>query len=248
MHKVTNGYCEYCNAQESSPGLEYTQNSDGTYTVIGMGTCTDDNIIIGIYNNRDVTSIGDLAFYNRTNIKSVIILDSVVKIGRWAFEDCTSLKSVTIGRGIKDIGDAAFRNCFITDVYISDIVGWCSLEFDFLLWESNPLWYGANLYLNGELVTKLVIPDGVTSIGTQVFGGCNSIKSIVIPDSVIAISSYAFASDSIESVIFENPANWRCIDLYNGDVVEFSRSDLADEENAAECLTSTHYSKYWYRK
>jgi hypothetical protein len=55
------------------------------------------------------------------------------------------------------------------------------------------LCYGADLYLNGELVTELVIHDTVTSIGSSVFYGCASLTKIVIPDSVTHIGGYAFS-------------------------------------------------------
>ena len=47
-------------------------------------------------------------------------------------------------------------------------------------------------YVNGELLTDLIIPDGVTSIGTYQFGGCKSLKSITIPSNVTNIGEEAF--------------------------------------------------------
>ena len=49
-----------------------------------------------------------------------------------------------------------------------------------------------NLYLNGTLITDLVIPDGVTSIGDGAFYGCSGLTSVTIPDSVTSIGDYAF--------------------------------------------------------
>ena len=49
-----------------------------------------------------------------------------------------------------------------------------------------------NLYVNDQLVTEIVIPEGVTSIGNGAFYGCSSLTSITIPDSVTSIGGYAF--------------------------------------------------------
>ena len=54
-------------------------------------------------------------------------------------------------------------------VYITDLEKWC--EFSFGDYSSNPLYYAHNLYLNNQLVTDLVIPDSVTSIGAYAING-----------------------------------------------------------------------------
>ena len=51
------------------------------------------------------------AFYECTNLKSVIIPNSVTSIGKSAFKGCGSLTSVTIGNSVTYIGDDAFYNC-----------------------------------------------------------------------------------------------------------------------------------------
>ena len=47
-----------------SEGLAYASNGDGTCSVIGIGTCTDTDVVIPkTYNGENVTGIGDEAFY-----------------------------------------------------------------------------------------------------------------------------------------------------------------------------------------
>lgn len=58
-----------------------------------------------------VTSIGDCAFYNCSNLTNVTIPDGVKSIGDSAFQACTSLTNVTIGNSVESIGEEAFFAC-----------------------------------------------------------------------------------------------------------------------------------------
>ncbi len=171
-----------------------------------------------------VTSIGSNAFYGCTSLTSVTIGDNVTAIGYRAFENCTSLTSVTIGNSVTSIGDYAFYDCTsLKEVHISDIASWCNISF--VDYDSNPLYNGANLYINGELVTELVIPDTVTKINAHAFRNCTSLTSITIPSSVTSIGHYAFYDcTSLKEVHISDIASWCNISfsdyvtnpLYNG--------------------------------
>ena len=138
-----------------------------------------------------VTSIGKGVFFWCSSLTSITIGGGVTSIGEDAFCWCDLLKSITIPEGVTSIGDSAFNDCSsLKEVHISDIAAWCSIDFEGVF--ANPLLNFAALYLNGELVTSLEIPDGVTSIGNFAFSGCISLTSITIPDGVTSIGEYAF--------------------------------------------------------
>ena len=74
------------------------------------------------------------------------------------------------------IGSYAFSGCSgLEAVYIKDIAKWCEISFGYA---ANPLYNAHSLYLNGELVTDLVIPNSVTSIVRYAFEGCSELKSV----------------------------------------------------------------------
>lgn len=172
---------------------------EGTQVTIKQGTLAiaecafEDCRISSITIPGSVVSIGEWAF-NRCSLTSVSIPNSVTSIEASAFEQ-SGLTSVTFGSGVKSIGDRAFYNCNrLTAVHITDLAAWCNISFGKN--GSQPLFYAHHLYLNGEEIKDLVIPDGVTSIRYQTFDSCSGLTSVSIPNSVTSIGESAFWSCS----------------------------------------------------
>ena len=174
-----------------------------------------------------VKKIGTQAFYCCSKLTSITIPDSVESIERSAFEGCIGLKQVTIGDGVTSIGNSAFYQCIhltsvtigsgVTSIrnsafegcydlnsvhYTGDVAGWCGIKFGSS--DANPLCYAYDLYLNGTLLTELVIPDTVTEINDYAFYGCSSLTSATIPSSVKSIGAWTFCRSKLASITINN--------------------------------------------
>ena len=134
-------------------------------------------------------------YFNGKLVTELVIPDDVKEIKDYAFRYCSALTSITIPNGVTSIGYEAFYGCSgLNEVHINDLSAWCNISFGG--YDANPLSYAENLYLNGELVTDLVIPDDVKEIKDYAFGGCSGLTSITIPNSVTSIGERAFRSCS----------------------------------------------------
>ena len=227
---IGDGAFRYCNS------LTSITVSEGNPVYHSAGNCLIETesktLIVGCKNSiipddDSVTSIGEEAFYDCTNLTSIAIPDNITSIGREAFAWCDSLTSVTIGSGVTSIGSSAFYNCdSLTSVTIGN--GVTSI--------------GSSAFYGCESLTSITIPDSVTSIGGKAFYWCTGLTSVTIGDSVTSIGVYAFAwCDSLTSVVFENPNGWSA-------GATLSATSLSNTATAAWYLCDTYLDYNWTRK
>lgn len=186
-------------AQSGTCGDNLTWDlTDGVLTISGTGS------MWSFYGTSYASTSTAPWYSSRSSISSVVIPEGVTNIGSKAFAGCTGLASITIPNSVTSIEDRAFEDCTgLTSVHISDIAAWCAISFSSD--DANPLYNAHNLYLNGVLVTDLIIPNGITRIKDYTFTGCTSLISLTIPNSVTRIGHYAFEDcSSLTSVTIPN--------------------------------------------
>ncbi len=178
---------------KASVGLEYTL-SGNTYTVKSIGTCKDTNVVIpATYENIPVTAIGNNAFSGLTTLVNITVGEHVNSIGSYAFNNCTSLKNVYLSAAVTNIEANAFNNCSLLDTvhFYGDLRGWLNINFKGD--HSNPLTNQAFLYIAGDIVDDLVMPEDSVAVPQYAFVGCDSLKSVTMGESVKSIEKAAFA-------------------------------------------------------
>ena len=205
-----------------SDGLEFKLNADEkSYSVSGIGTCTDTTVVIPAeYDGLPVTSIYEAAFKDCSGLTNITIPSSVTSISDDAFLCCSSLASITIPDSVTSIGDWAFYFCKnLTSITIpSSVTSIGGFAFgdnltSITVEKGNPVYHSAgNCLIETASKTLIagyknsVIPtDGsVKSIGNAAFIAC-SLTDITIPSSVTSIGFNAFyACRDLTSVTISN--------------------------------------------
>ena len=138
-------------------------------------------------------AIDGYSFGNCTSMRQVTILNCNTAVRAYAFAGTYGMNSIIVPQGLNNVDTRyAFSSCTsLKNVYISDLEAWCNNSFKIQI-NSTGSPNLTNLYLNGELLTDLVIPESVTSIKTEAFTYCKSIKKVTIHNKVTSIGSKAF--------------------------------------------------------
>lgn len=157
-----------------------------------------------------VTQIGTSAFEGCELLSSIILPNSVTTIGAGAFMDCKNMKYVSIGSSITTIYAGAFEGCVgLTKAEFASIESICNIDYQ-IFWSSgnltsNPLYYAHNLFIDGQEIKHLIIPESVKSICHWAFVGCSGLDSIEIPETLRSIGNSAFYECSgLSSIIIPN--------------------------------------------
>ena len=159
-----------------------------------------------------VETVKSMAFYY-ANLKSIVISEGVKSISSSAFNK-SEIESITIPSTVTSIAGGAFVYASkLEKVYINSLESWCNISFGNSY--SNPLSANASLYVNGELLEDLIIPNTVTSVNPYAFYAYQDLKSIKISNTVTTIGVYAFAqSKFVESVTYEENSSLETIGNY----------------------------------
>ena len=122
-----------------------------------------------------VTSIGENAFYNKTNLTSVTMPDSVIQINSFAFYACYKLKNVHLSSNLIAIGTSAFLDCDLQSLTLPDTLTTVS----------------SGAFSGNKSLTSVNIPAGLTRMEPGVFAKCTSLQNLNV-----AGDNSVYASDN----------------------------------------------------
>lgn len=183
-------------------------------SAIISNTYTDDIGVLVF--EKDLTSIGDNAFYYCNTLQTITLPDSITEIGNNAFMECGYLKEVTLPKNLVTIGRQSFRNCWnLESIVIPDGVKSIG-EYAF--------------HIASDL-KEVTLPDNIEIIGEGAFSGCTSLtkfisqkatrdqRCVIINNELVAfapcgIVAYAIPSNvkSIAGMTFYSA--WELTDIY----------------------------------
>lgn len=204
---------------------------EGAPGVLESLDLSDAKIVRGgdLYLNNYQTSndvLGPYAFFNCSNLTSLILPSNISSIREGAFRNCSGLTTIALPSNITKIDKFVFEDCSnLTSLEIPTKV--------------TIIDYGA--FLNCRALSSLLIPSSIYSIGYMAFNGCSSLTNLSIPSSVTSIKDGAFANcDNLSSIyvswetpllipysVFDNKTKTECL-LYvpKGSLVSYLLADV----------------------
>lgn len=196
-----------CASAETKTG---TCGDDVTYT---LDTDTGVLTISGEGEIKNFDKGGAPWFPYRNSIHTANIANGVTRIGGYAFELCSNLTSITVPDSVTNIGYAAFSGTAWRSnqpdgvVYAGKVAcGYKGSMFETQIVLKQGTIGIADTAFAGYFINdfSMIIPDGVTSIGSEAFYG-SGLTSITIPDSVTRIADGAFLGcSSLTSITIPN--------------------------------------------
>ena len=256
--------CAQCSYFETKPiyakgteGLSFTLSEDGTSYSVNAGSATEGDVFIPAYHNGlPVTGIGYIGFANSD------FEPEDIETGSYAFFDCTDLKTVVIPSTVTIIGDMAFAGCeSLENIVLSPtvtVIGEGAFEIcknlESIVIPSAVTSIGDYAFMLCENLESIVIPESVKEIGeyafalTEVelpFGYYQSDIKVSIPNTQVILILREFSSSF----------SWR-VEIYyldeNGseiliEKIEFDNSSQAPFSNGNFEIINNHDNTFSVR-
>jgi len=215
----------------------------------------------------NIENIEQNTFNNCTHLTSVSLPDGLKYIGSSAFRNCKELASIDIPSNTTTIDASAFEFCIsLTSITIPKSVSKISLSpfygcsnISSIKVESDNPYYDSRNDCNAIIETSTneliagcmntIIPNSVTSIGSDAFADCINLTSIIIPSSVTSIGHNAFAYCSgLASIIIPSTVNSIELGAFSGcggltSVKVESNNPYFDSRNDCNAIIETSSNK-----
>ena len=205
--------------------FEYDVLDNNTIEITGYIGYDSEITVPDTINNKVVSSIGYRSFsdsFRWDEITTINFPSKLKNIGEMAFWNCSNIKEITIPDGVETIGDGAFGGTGLKTLFIPESVKYCDHLFDFQMLneitvaKNNKNYYSKDgclfrksdnvllLYPYGNERTEYNIPEGTTDIDYYAFfRGTGKLKTLTIPGSVKVIKLFAVCYSDSNKVILD---------------------------------------------
>lgn len=179
----------------TSGDYKYILLEDGTAEITAYSGTKSALTLPSVIDGKKVTSLGADVFRYSSNVKNVVIPDSVANIDETFFK--SKVENIVLGSEVKSISERAFYLAWsLKAIAVSN---------------ANPYFSSVNGILYDKAKTRLVcvpagkemdtfrIPNGVKTLGVLAMREVK-IKQLIIPSTVTKIESYAITVQNLESL------------------------------------------------
>ena len=165
---------------------------DSILTISGFGTMTN--------YDRNSPPTNPSPWTNRSDIKTIIISDSITNVGHCSFSKCANLESVQLGDSITEIGCEAFVQCSKLKVinipmsvrYIDMSAFGSCISLENIELHDSIIVLGSLAFSGCSALNQIHFPIKVNTINTGTFGGCVKFTEMPMGENVTSIGYGAF--------------------------------------------------------
>ena len=208
---AANGMTARCVITINGNAVIQYERSGGFYIVTGIEGKTEKLEIPFLYDGLRVRAIKAYAFYGNTDLKEVILPNSVEYIYANAFMNCANLEKINLPESLTYLGQSAFENCIslkeITVPYLTETISTRAF-YNCIALKTATLCEGVkyievSAFAQCTALETVLLENGLETIGDNAFDTCKSLKSFEMPNTVKHLGDFAFRyAESLASVTF----------------------------------------------
>ncbi len=151
-----------------------------------------------------VKSIGEFAFFKRTDLQCIVLPEGLVSIKEGAFSFCSLLKEIVIPNSVETIGNSAFNFCLkLNTIKMPDnlielgvgVFAECANLLEISL-PNNLVELKRTTFLSCKKLQKVTMGNKIKQICYNCFNGCKSLESINLSTKLETLSFSVFSSCS----------------------------------------------------
>ena len=169
--------------------------------------CWDDFVSIDMSKCHKLTKI-NMDFQRSKSLESIVLPENLTSIGELAFWECKSLKSIVLPKNLTSIGKSAFYGCeSLEDADLSlceklkkidESTFCCCKSLESIKLPDNLTSIGESAFDDCVSLRNIEIPDTVKEIERYAFSGCKLLRKLSLPESLKRLGSIGDRSINVD--------------------------------------------------